>query len=54
MIEKGMMLLWSKGYNATSVKDIVDAAQVPKGSFYFYFDIWKISQKIIIILYNIR
>ncbi|MEO0572952.1 MAG: TetR/AcrR family transcriptional regulator [Bacteroidota bacterium] len=38
LIEKGMMLLWSKGYNATSVKDIVDAAEVPKGSFYFYFD----------------
>ncbi|WP_422858880.1 TetR/AcrR family transcriptional regulator [Flagellimonas sp. S174] len=38
LIEKGMILLWSKGYNATSVKDIVDAAQVPKGSFYFYFD----------------
>lgn len=38
LIEKGMMLLWRKGYNATSVKDIVEAAQVPKGSFYFYFD----------------
>lgn len=38
LIEKGMMLLWSKGYNATSVSDIVKAAGVPKGSFYFYFD----------------
>ncbi|WP_109299430.1 TetR/AcrR family transcriptional regulator [Aquimarina sp. AU474] len=38
LIEKGMMLLWSKGYNATSVNDIVKAAEVPKGSFYFYFD----------------
>ena len=38
LIEQGMMLLWSKGYNATSVKDIVDAAKVPKGSFYFYFE----------------
>ena len=26
------------GYNGTSVKDIVDAAGVPKGSFYNYFD----------------
>ena len=26
-----------KGYNGTSVKDIVDAASVPKGSFYNYF-----------------
>ena len=33
-----MELLWSKGYNATSVNDIVLAAGVPKGSFYFYFD----------------
>jgi len=38
LIEKGMEILWSKGYNATSVNDIVKAAQVPKGSFYFYFD----------------
>ena len=27
----------SQGYNGTSVKDIVDAAKVPKGSFYNYF-----------------
>ncbi|MDJ0645747.1 MAG: TetR/AcrR family transcriptional regulator [Flavobacteriaceae bacterium] len=38
LIESGMMLLWSKGYNATSVNDIVQAAGVPKGSFYFYFN----------------
>ncbi len=38
LIEKGMMLLWSKGYNATSVNDIVKEAGVPKGSFYFYFE----------------
>ncbi len=38
LLEKGMQLLWSKGYNATSVNDIVLAAGVPKGSFYFYFD----------------
>ena len=38
LLEKGMELLWSKGYNATSVNDIVMAADVPKGSFYFYFD----------------
>ncbi|MGX1928801.1 TetR/AcrR family transcriptional regulator [Flagellimonas sp. 2504JD4-2] len=38
LIEKGMEILWSKGYNATSVNDIVQAAGVPKGSFYFYFD----------------
>jgi TetR/AcrR family transcriptional repressor of nem operon len=38
LLERGMMLLWSKGYNATSVNDIVQEAGVPKGSFYFYFD----------------
>ena len=38
LLEKGLMLLWSNGYNATSVNDIVQAAGVPKGSFYFYFD----------------
>ena len=38
LLEKGMELLWSRGYNATSVNDIVMAAGVPKGSFYFYFD----------------
>jgi len=38
LLEKGMGILWSKGYNGTSVSDIVKAAGVPKGSFYFYFD----------------
>ncbi len=38
LIDKGMSLLWSKGYNGTSVNDIVKAAGVPKGSFYFYFE----------------
>lgn len=38
LIDKGMEIMWSKGYNGTSVNDIVKAADVPKGSFYFYFD----------------
>ena len=38
LLEKGMEILWSKGYNGTSVNDIVKAADIPKGSFYFYFD----------------
>lgn len=38
LLDKGMNLLWSKGYNATSVNDIVKAAEIPKGSFYFYFE----------------
>jgi len=38
LLKRGMELLWSKGYNATSVNDIVQVAEVPKGSFYFYFE----------------
>ena len=38
LLERGMEVLWSKGYNGTSVNDIVQAADVPKGSFYFYFE----------------
>jgi TetR/AcrR family transcriptional repressor of nem operon len=38
LLEKGMAILWCKGYNGTSVNDIVKAAGIPKGSFYFYFD----------------
>ena len=30
--------MMAHGYNGTSVKDIVDAAAVPKGSFYNYFE----------------
>ncbi len=37
LLDKGMEILWAKGYNSTSVNDIVKAADVPKGSFYFYF-----------------
>ncbi len=38
LLDKGIELLWAKGYNATSVNDIVKLAEIPKGSFYFYFD----------------
>jgi TetR/AcrR family transcriptional repressor of nem operon len=38
IISSGMDLMWDLGYNGTSVNDIVKAAGVPKGSFYFYFD----------------
>jgi TetR/AcrR family transcriptional repressor of nem operon len=33
----GLEVMKANGYNGTSVKDIVDAAGVPKGSFYNYF-----------------
>jgi len=34
----GLNVMREHGYNGTSVKDIVDAAGVPKGSFYNYFE----------------
>ena len=37
ILRSGLEVMRSQGYNGTSVKDIVDAAGVPKGSFYNYF-----------------
>lgn len=38
ILDAGLEVMKARGYNGTSVKDIVDAAGVPKGSFYNYFD----------------
>ena len=38
LLESGMAVIFRQGYNGTGVQDIVDAAGVPKGSFYNYFD----------------
>ncbi len=37
LLEQGLQLFATKGYSATGVSDITDAAGVPKGSFYNYF-----------------
>lgn len=37
LLDAGMAVMATHGYNGTSIKDIVDAAEVPKGSFYTYF-----------------
>jgi len=37
IIKHGARLVHSKGYNNTGLSDILKAAGVPKGSFYFYF-----------------
>jgi TetR/AcrR family transcriptional repressor of nem operon len=37
LLEIGLDLLRSTGYTATGVKEILDLAGVPKGSFYHYF-----------------
>lgn len=38
LLSSGMAVVFRNGYNGTGVQDIVDAAGVPKGSFYNYFD----------------
>ncbi len=37
IIKASINLMYLNGYNGTSVKDITDAAGIPKGSFYNYF-----------------
>lgn len=37
IIRQAAGLFWEKGYVATGVRDILTAAGVTKGSFYFYF-----------------
>ncbi|MRI32745.1 TetR family transcriptional regulator [Endozoicomonas sp. OPT23] len=37
ILEKGVELLSEQGYHGTGLKQILDAVQVPKGSFYNYF-----------------
>ena len=38
LLERGADLICSRGFNATGLQEITDAAGVPKGSFYNYFD----------------
>ncbi|WP_420588683.1 TetR/AcrR family transcriptional regulator [Bacterioplanoides sp.] len=37
LLELGGAMLSEKGYNGTGIKEILDAANVPKGSFYNFF-----------------
>lgn len=37
IIEKGMELIHLNGFNATGIKEITDAVDIPKGSFYNHF-----------------
>jgi TetR/AcrR family transcriptional regulator, transcriptional repressor for nem operon len=37
LVQEGLRLLLREGYSATGVKAVVDAAGVPKGSFYHFF-----------------
>ena len=38
LIRTGQELIWSRGYDRCSIKDITSAAGLPKGSFYHYFE----------------
>ncbi len=37
ILDAGLKVMATRGYNGTSIQDIVSAADVPKGSFYTYF-----------------
>ena len=38
LLDAGLQVLHERGFNATSVQDITEAAGVPKGSFYNHFE----------------
>src|SRR5215470_5285288 len=38
LLDTGLQVLHERGFNATSVQDITEAAGVPKGSFYNHFE----------------
>lgn len=38
LLDQGVHLLMTQGYHATGVNEIVKKAQIPKGSFYSYFE----------------
>ncbi|NQX80937.1 MAG: TetR/AcrR family transcriptional regulator [Flavobacteriaceae bacterium] len=37
LIEKGLEEMWQNGYKDTSIKDIIESSNIPRGSFYYYF-----------------
>ncbi|MBI5251147.1 MAG: TetR family transcriptional regulator C-terminal domain-containing protein [Desulfomonile tiedjei] len=37
ILSEGSRIIHEKGFNNTGIQEILDAARVPKGSFYFYF-----------------
>lgn len=38
LLDNGMKLIFRQGYNHTGLNEILEAADVPKGSFYYYFE----------------
>ena len=51
ILAKGIDLLCEQGYNGTGLKQILDAVQVPKGSFYHYFESKEVYAAEVIDLY---
>ena len=37
ILEVGVEIVHQKGYNSAGIQEVLKAANVPKGSFYFYF-----------------
>jgi TetR/AcrR family transcriptional repressor of nem operon len=37
LVRAGIALIQKHGYHGVGIKDLVDAANIPKGSFYYYF-----------------
>jgi TetR/AcrR family transcriptional repressor of nem operon len=37
ILDMGAQIVHQKGFNATGIQEVLNAAAVPKGSFYFYF-----------------
>src|SRR5262247_4652605 len=37
LVDAGLPLMLEKGYHHTGIQDVLQAAGVPKGSFYYYF-----------------
>src|ERR1700732_1604152 len=51
LLQVGLQRIHSMGYAATGVKDILDEADVPKGSFYHYFPSKEAFAKEVLALY---
>jgi len=37
LVDAGLQIMLEKGYHHTGIQDVLQAAGVPKGSFYYYF-----------------
>jgi TetR/AcrR family transcriptional repressor of nem operon len=38
LLDAGVAIMVTKGYNNTGIQEVLEATGVPKGSFYYYFD----------------